>query len=101
MAVTETGYQNYEVYNVTDTGDDAHLELVPLSPESTNTRVVASFDNEDGLRTVIVEGNFTISGGTLANVSGTMTSFTMLRDGSPFFVDTFSNGADLQAWAAD
>lgn len=31
MSVIETGYQNYELYNVTDAGDEAHLELVPLS----------------------------------------------------------------------
>lgn len=101
MSVTETGYQNYEIYNVTNTQDDAHLEQVPLSNESTNTRVVASFMNDDGLRTVIIEGNFTITGSTLANVNGTMTSFTMLRDGAPFFSDAFSDGANFQAWVAD
>lgn len=101
MAVTETGYKNYEIYNVTNTQGDAHLEQVALSSESTNTRVVASFVDNDGLRTAIIEGNFTINGSTLANVDGTMTSFTMLRDGAPFFVDTFSNGANFQAWVAD
>lgn len=101
MAVTETGYQNYEMYNVTNTQEDAHLEQVPLSPETTSTRVVASFQADDGARSLVLEGNFNITGNTMADVHGSMTSITMYRDGSVFFSDAFSNGADFQAWVAD
>lgn len=101
MAFTEIGYKNYEIYNVTNSQGDAQLEQVPLSSESTNTRVVASFTDDDGPRTFVLEGNFNISGNTLANVSGTMTACTMYSNGSPFFSNTFSNGADFQSWVAD
>lgn len=101
MAVTETGYQNYEMYNVTNTQEDAHLEQVPLSPETTSTRVVANFQADDGARSLVLEGNFNITGNTMADVHGTMTSITMYRDGALFFNDTFSNGANFQAWVAD
>lgn len=101
MATMETGYQNYEIYNVTNDLGPAHLELVPLLPESTSTRVVASFMDDDGPRIFVMEGNFSIGGNTLANVDGTMTACTMFRGGSPFFSDTFSNGANFQAWVAD
>lgn len=101
MAVTEAGYQNYEMYNVTNDSGPAHLEQVSLLPESTSTRVVASFLNDDGLRTVVLEGNFSITGNTLADVNGSMTSILMLRDGQPYFTDAFSEGANFQAWVAD
>lgn len=101
MAVTETGYQNYEIYNVTNAMGPAHLEQVPLSSESTNTRVVASFLDDDGPRTFVLEGNFSITGNTLADVNGLMTGCTMFRDGSAFFSNTFSGGADFQTWVAD
>jgi hypothetical protein len=101
MAVTETGFQSYEIYNVTNAQGDAHLEEVLLAPESTSTRVVASFMNDDGPRTFVLEGNFSITGSTLADVNGTMTICTMFSNGSPYFQNTFSNGANFQAWVAD
>lgn len=101
MSVTETGYQDYEIYNVTNAMESAHLEQVPLLPESSNTHIVASFMGDDGLKTLVLEGNFNVTGKTLADVNGTMTSCTMFRDGSPYFSDSFSNGANFQAWVAD
>lgn len=101
MAFTETGYLNYEMYNVTDQMGPAHLEEVPLQPDSTSTRVVGSFPDDDGQKTIVLEGNFNIAGNTLANVTGTMTSATIYRDGALFYRDTFSNGADFQSWAND
>lgn len=101
MTVKETGYQNYEMYNVTNTQEDAQLALVPLSPGTTSTRVVANFQADDGARSLVLEGSFNITGNSMADVHGTMTSITMYRDGAVFFSDNIPNGANFQAWVAD
>ena len=101
MAFTETGYQNYEIYNVTNDAGPAQLNQVPLDPGSTSTHVVASFVENGTPRTLELQGNFNITGGTLADVHGTMTSISSTQNGAPFWADTFSNGADFQAYATD
>lgn len=101
MSVTEIGYQNYEMYNVTNDGETADLNQIVLSPESNSSRIVAS-EVVNGVTSVIeMQGSFAISGNSLANVTGTMSSITVNKNGNVFFSDSFSNGADFQAWIND
>lgn len=101
MSVTETGYQDYEMYNVTDDQGPAQLNQVAIAPGSTNTHVVGNIVDHGTPRTIELQGNFNITGGTLADVYGTMTSISSTQNGSLLWSDTFSNGADFQTWVAD
>ena len=101
MAVTETGYQNYEMYNVTDDYGPSELGQIQIAPGSTSTHVIGNFTANGMARTLELVGNFNITGNTLADVHGTMTSISSTQNGAPFWADTFSNGADFQAFAND
>lgn len=97
MSVTETGYQNYEMYNVTDTNDgDSGLSSFQVANESTSTRVLGV--NASTGQTIELVGQFSIQGGTLAQVDGTMSSVTVSKNGGVFFSDAFSSGAGFQNW---
>lgn len=101
MAVTETGYQNYEMYNVVDDYGPSELGQIQISPNSSSTHVSASFVADGVARTLEIEGNFNITGNTLADVHGTMSAISSTQNGAPFWANTFSNGADFQAFATD
>jgi hypothetical protein len=101
MAYTEHGYQNYELYNVTDLSNPANLNLFVIDPSSNTNHVVASVNAGGSIRVLDLQGDFVIGGNTLADVTGTMSSITSYKDGSIFWADTFSNGANFQTWVAD
>ena len=72
MALTEHGYQNYQMWNMFDEGGNASEMQIPLSPGSNSNQVSATTSANGGL-TITLQGNFTLGGSTLAEVSGVVT----------------------------
>lgn len=98
MSVIENGYQTYQIWNMYDEGgSSAEMAQIILSPGSNSHVINASLD---GL-TVRLEGNFSITGQSLADVQGTLTDIQVTKNGSVFFTDHYSSGADWQRLISD
>lgn len=97
MSVTEYGYQNYQVWNLFDDGGSAPLNQFVLSPTSNSNTVVATGSPSGTPMTITLNGSFSLNGGTLANVQGTLSDIAVTKNGAVFFTDSYSNGADFQS----
>lgn len=97
MAVTEHGYQNYQMWNMHDEGGSAaEMAQIALSPES-NGNVITAHTASNGGMTITLQGQFSLNGSTLADVTGTLTNLSVLQNGREYFSDHYSNGADWQS----
>lgn len=93
MSVTETGYQTYQMWNMYDEGGSAgEMSQITLSPSSNAQLISAPFNGG----TITLQGNFSINGPTLADVSGTLNDISVTQNGALWFTDHYSNGADWQ-----
>lgn len=92
MSVVETGYQSYQIWNMYNEGGSAG-EMTQGSISSANgNQVMATLGDAQ----VSLQGTFQTIGSNLASVTGTVNDLTVTKNGSVFFTDHYSEGADWQ-----
>lgn len=92
MSVVETGYQSYQIWNMYNEGGNAGEMAQSTITSSSANQVTAALGDAQ----VVLKGNFQSVGPNLASVTGTITDLTVSKNGSVFFTDHYSDGADWQ-----
>lgn len=95
MSVVNQGHNEYQLWNMYDEGSNAaEMAQIYVSPSSNGSLVTAA--TADGAVVVTLHGNFTEIGSNLADLRGSLTEISVTKNGSPWFADQYSNGADWQ-----